>query len=104
LGTGGGGGGGAGGGATTPKWKAAIDFKWIRDNRDAVATNILNRNSVANLDVVLQLYDQYLALQKVRGLPVIATAALRIPFLDCIALERVASMAMRMILLGIELL
>jgi hypothetical protein len=72
----GGGGGGAGGGATTPQWKAAIDFKWIRDNRDAVATNILNRNSVANLDVVLQLYDQYLALQKVRELPVIATAVL----------------------------
>ncbi|KAF7058011.1 hypothetical protein CFC21_065150 [Triticum aestivum] len=60
----GGGGGGAGGGATRPQWKAAIDFKWIRDNRDVVATNIRNRNSAANLDVVLQLYDQYLALQK----------------------------------------
>ncbi|KAI4996078.1 hypothetical protein ZWY2020_041176 [Hordeum vulgare] len=57
-------GGGAGGGATRPQWKAAIDFKWIRDNRDVVATNIRNRNSAANLDVVLQLYDRYLALQK----------------------------------------
>ncbi|TVU30331.1 hypothetical protein EJB05_21946 [Eragrostis curvula] len=51
-------------GATKPQWKAAIDFKWIRDNRDAVATNILSRNSAANLDLVLQLYDEYLALQK----------------------------------------
>lgn len=76
----GGGGGGAGGGVTRPQWKAAIDFKWIRDNRDVVATNIRNRNSAANLDVVLQLYDQYLALQKVSDLPVIATAALRICF------------------------
>jgi len=47
-----------------PQWKAAIDFKWIRDNRDAVADNIRSRNSAANLDLVLELYDQYLALQK----------------------------------------
>jgi len=46
------------------QWKAAIDFKWIRDNRDAVADNIRSRNSAANLDLVLELYDQYLALQK----------------------------------------
>jgi len=50
-----------------PQWKAAIDFKWIRDNRDAVADNIRSRNSAANLDLVLELYDQYLALQKVRS-------------------------------------
>ncbi|XP_062197876.1 serine--tRNA ligase, chloroplastic/mitochondrial isoform X1 [Phragmites australis] len=61
---GGGAGGGGGGGAARPQWKAAIDFKWIRDNRDAVAANIQSRNSAANLDLVLQLYDQYLALQK----------------------------------------
>lgn len=52
-----------------PQWKAAIDFKWIRDNRDAVADNIRTRNSTANLDLVLELYDQYLTLQKVWGLP-----------------------------------
>ncbi|CAO2146634.1 unnamed protein product [Urochloa humidicola] len=56
--------GAGGGGAVRPQWKAAIDFKWIRDNRDAVADNIRNRNSAANLDLVLELYDEYLALQK----------------------------------------
>ncbi|KAJ8772083.1 hypothetical protein K2173_027260 [Erythroxylum novogranatense] len=46
------------------QWKAAIDFKWIRNNKDAVALNIKNRNSAANLDLVLRLYDQMLSLQK----------------------------------------
>ncbi|KAK6147664.1 hypothetical protein DH2020_018576 [Rehmannia glutinosa] len=49
-----------------PQWKAAIDFKWIRDNKEAVAANIKNRNSNANLDLVIQLYDKLLNLQKVR--------------------------------------
>ncbi|KAL6654723.1 hypothetical protein ACP70R_008188 [Stipagrostis hirtigluma subsp. patula] len=60
-----GGSAGGGAGAARPQWKAAIDFKWIRDNRDAVAANIRSRNSAANLDLVLQLYEQYLALQKI---------------------------------------
>lgn len=60
---------GGGAGVVRPQWKAAIDFKWIRDNRDAVADNIRTRNSTANLDLVLELYDQYLTLQKVWGLP-----------------------------------
>ncbi|XWS21474.1 hypothetical protein CRYUN_Cryun30bG0057700 [Craigia yunnanensis] len=47
-----------------PQWKAAIDFKWIRDNKEAVAVNIKNRNSNANLELVLQLYDKMLNLQK----------------------------------------
>ncbi|CAL4979846.1 unnamed protein product [Urochloa decumbens] len=59
-----GGSGAGGGGAVRPQWKASIDFKWIRDNRDAVADNIRSRNSAANLDLVLELYDEYLALQK----------------------------------------
>ncbi|KAF8749743.1 hypothetical protein HU200_012542 [Digitaria exilis] len=63
----GGGASGGGGGAVRPQWKASIDFKWIRDNRDTVADNIRSRNSAANLDLVLELYDQYLALQKVRS-------------------------------------
>ncbi|XP_051147524.1 serine--tRNA ligase, chloroplastic/mitochondrial [Andrographis paniculata] len=46
------------------QWKAAIDFKWIRDNTEAVAANIKSRNSNANLDVVLQLYEKLLNLQK----------------------------------------
>ncbi|CAA0827339.1 Seryl-tRNA synthetase [Striga hermonthica] len=47
-----------------PQWKAAIDFKWIRDNKDAVAANIRNRNSNANLGLVLQIYDKLMNLQK----------------------------------------
>lgn len=49
-------------------WKASIDFKWIRDNRDAVANNIKNRNASANLDLVLELYAKMLDTQKVRPL------------------------------------
>ncbi|GMI82820.1 Seryl-tRNA synthetase, ovule abortion 7 [Hibiscus trionum] len=52
-----------------PQWKAAIDFKWIRDNKEEVAVNIKNRNSNANLELVLELYDKMLNLQKeVEGL------------------------------------
>ncbi|KAJ0959891.1 hypothetical protein J5N97_000345 [Dioscorea zingiberensis] len=47
-----------------PQWKAAIDFKWIRENKDVVAANIRNRNSSADLELVLELYEKYLALQK----------------------------------------
>ncbi|KAI3968566.1 hypothetical protein MKW92_017253 [Papaver armeniacum] len=46
------------------QWKATIDFKWIRDNKDAVASNIKSRNSVADLDLVLDLYERSLNLQK----------------------------------------
>ncbi|KNA18710.1 hypothetical protein SOVF_068280 [Spinacia oleracea] len=46
------------------QWKAAIDFKFIRDNKDAVAANIKNRNSTANLELVLELYEKMLSLQK----------------------------------------
>ncbi|KAL1310108.1 hypothetical protein AAHE18_17G223800 [Arachis hypogaea] len=45
-------------------WKAAIDFKWIKDNKEAVAANIRNRNSDADLELVLQLYDHFFNLQK----------------------------------------
>lgn len=48
-----------------PQWKAAIDLKWIRENKADVAQNIRNRNSVANLDLVLELYDKMFILQKV---------------------------------------
>ncbi|XP_031286070.1 serine--tRNA ligase, chloroplastic/mitochondrial-like isoform X2 [Pistacia vera] len=46
------------------QWKAAIDFKWIRDNKEAVSANIINRNSNANLELVLQLYEKMLNVQK----------------------------------------
>ncbi|KAL1317187.1 hypothetical protein HN51_069285 [Arachis hypogaea] len=45
-------------------WKAAIDFKWIKDNKEAVAANIRNRNSDVDLELVLQLYDHFFNLQK----------------------------------------
>ncbi|KAK9095660.1 hypothetical protein Scep_027129 [Stephania cephalantha] len=47
-----------------PQWRAAIDFKWIRDNRDAVVTNIMNRKSSADLEVVIELYERMCSLQK----------------------------------------
>ncbi|MCO5592230.1 hypothetical protein L7F22_046228 [Adiantum nelumboides] len=46
--------------ATT--WRASLDFKWIRENRDAVALNIQNRNTIADVDLVVQLYDKSMAL------------------------------------------
>lgn len=47
-----------------PQWKAAIDFKWIRENKDAVAVNIKHRKSNADLVLVLELYERVLNLQK----------------------------------------
>ncbi|KAJ4962531.1 hypothetical protein NE237_022470 [Protea cynaroides] len=47
-----------------PQWRAAIDFKWIRDNKDAVAANIKKRNSTADLELVLELYEKMSKLQK----------------------------------------
>ncbi|CAN4092426.1 unnamed protein product [Withania somnifera] len=47
-----------------PQWKAAIDFKWIRDNKESVAVNIKNRNSNANLELVVELYEKLLNVQK----------------------------------------
>ena len=51
--------------ARPPQWKAAIDFKWIRDNKEAVEINIENRNSNADLEAVLELYENMVTLQKV---------------------------------------
>ena len=48
-----------------PQWKAAVNFKWIRDNKDAVANNIRIRNSNANLELVLELYERVSNIQKV---------------------------------------
>ena len=48
-----------------PQWKASIDFKWIRDNKEAVEINIKNRNSNADLGAVIELYENMVNLQKV---------------------------------------
>ncbi|KAI7741686.1 hypothetical protein M8C21_007227 [Ambrosia artemisiifolia] len=46
------------------QWKAAIDFKSIVENKSAVAENLKNRNSSADLELVIELYERLLALQK----------------------------------------
>lgn len=53
-------------GLKATQWKAVIDFKWIRDNKEAVAANIKNRYSNANLELVIELYDKLMSVQKVR--------------------------------------
>ncbi|KAL0884810.1 hypothetical protein Bca101_008791 [Brassica carinata] len=50
--------------AARPQWKASIDFKWIRDNKEAVEINIKNRNSNADLGAVIELYENMVNLQK----------------------------------------
>ncbi|KAL2483077.1 Seryl-tRNA synthetase [Forsythia ovata] len=53
--------------AKAPQWKAAIDF--IRENKEAVAANVKNRNFNANIDLVVELYDKLMNVQKeVEGL------------------------------------
>ncbi|KAI3508770.1 hypothetical protein L1887_23783 [Cichorium endivia] len=47
-----------------PQWKAAIDFKSILENKSALAENLKNRNSTANLELVIELYENLLQLQK----------------------------------------
>ncbi|KAI5061654.1 hypothetical protein GOP47_0024159 [Adiantum capillus-veneris] len=49
---------------STPTWRASLDFKWIRENRDAIAQNIQNRNTIADVDLVVQLYDKSMALNQ----------------------------------------
>lgn len=50
-------------GQSRPLWKASIDFKWIRDNKEAVALNARNRKSAANVELVVELYERLCNLQ-----------------------------------------
>ncbi|KAK8942361.1 Serine--tRNA ligase [Platanthera zijinensis] len=50
--------------APRPFWKAAIDFKWMLDNKEIVSANIRNRNSTANLELVIELYESFCSIQK----------------------------------------
>lgn len=66
-----------------PQWKASIDFKWIRDNKEAMAANIENRNSSANLELVLELYEKVLTVQKVRVLLYLSSRGYSIRYVVC---------------------
>ena len=46
-------------------WKANIDFKFIRENKDAIAKNIQNRKSGGDVEQVVQLYEQSVSLNQV---------------------------------------
>lgn len=46
-------------------WRASIDFRWIRDNKVQVADNIRNRKSAGNVELVVQLYEQFCSLNTV---------------------------------------
>lgn len=49
------------------KWRAAIDFKWIKENKDLMEENIKNRKSNANLELLIEIYDRFLSLQRMSG-------------------------------------
>lgn len=66
-----------------PQWKASIDFKWIRDNKETMAANIENRNSSANLELVLELYEKVLTVQKVRVLSYVSSRGYSIRYVVC---------------------
>ncbi|KAG0597863.1 hypothetical protein M758_12G026200 [Ceratodon purpureus] len=45
-------------------WKASIDFKFIRENKEAIATNIQNRKCGGDVEQVVQLYEQSVSLNQ----------------------------------------
>lgn len=45
-------------------WKASIDFKFIRDNKEAIAKNIQNRKCGGDVEQVVQLYEQTVSLNQ----------------------------------------
>lgn len=50
---------------TKQTWKASIDFKFIRDNKEAISANIHNRKSAGDVEQVVQLYEQSVNLSQV---------------------------------------
>jgi seryl-tRNA synthetase len=48
------------GGKEGPKWRAAVDFKYIRDNAEAVQANADVRKAQVDVARVVALYDQWL--------------------------------------------
>jgi hypothetical protein len=47
-----------------PAFKANLDFKYVRDNLQAVVDNCRVRNSTANPQLVAELYDEYLGIKQ----------------------------------------
>ncbi|GJP32913.1 hypothetical protein CLOM_g17496 [Closterium sp. NIES-68] len=47
--------------AAPATWKASIDFKWIRENRDLVEVNVKERQSNADVDRVVELYEDFVS-------------------------------------------
>jgi hypothetical protein len=45
-------------------FKASIDFKFLKDNIDLVVQNAKNRNSSADPQFAVQLYDQYIQIKQ----------------------------------------
>ncbi|KAG6541739.1 hypothetical protein Mapa_016751 [Marchantia paleacea] len=39
-------------------WRASIDFKGIRENKEAIGANIINRKSTGDVELVVELYEQ----------------------------------------------
>lgn len=51
----------AGSTAPVPPWKAAVDFKWVRDNRVAMDANIRERKANADVALVVELYEEFVS-------------------------------------------
>lgn len=50
-----------------PAFKASLDFRFIRDNLDAVRQNVKERNSSADPDRVVRLYEEWRLLEDESG-------------------------------------
>ncbi|CAI5958787.1 unnamed protein product [Closterium sp. NIES-65] len=42
-------------------WKASIDFKWVRENRDLMEANVKERQSNADVALVVELYEDFVS-------------------------------------------
>ena len=47
-----------------PRFKASIDFKFLKDNVDLMVKNTRDRSSSADPKLVVQLYDKYIQLKQ----------------------------------------
>ena len=47
-----------------PRFKASIDFKFLKDNVDHIVKNTRDRSSSADPKLVVQLYDKYIQMKQ----------------------------------------